>query len=332
MNKIMNNNKLISVIIPVYNVEKYLRQCLNSVISQTYRNLEIILIDDGSTDNSWKICDEYAKKDERIKVFHQKNLDLSAARNSGLKIAKWEYIWYVDSDDYIELDMYEKLYNQLEETDSDLVICNRYIGKQDWTWKKNNKFPHKQIITSNEALEYFYDSMYVRNKLYKRIWVENLLFVETFAQDVIYNFTLLKKIKKIACIDECLNYYRYNCNSRQHTKKFRKDRLIFLEKWINEEIKYAKAKNLIRLEKKLIDARYGIILKRFRIIALNDYDVDENDLNKLLELVKQDIYLFLKSKRNIVKKIFILVVCVDFKLASLIYKIIYKLWLYKEDL
>ena len=102
---------LISIIVPVYNVEPYLNKCLDSIVNQTYKKLEIILIDDGSTDNSGLICDEYASKDNRIIVVHQKNKGLSAARNVGLNIAKGDYIAFVDSDDFIEKDMYFTMYN-----------------------------------------------------------------------------------------------------------------------------------------------------------------------------------------------------------------------------
>ena len=98
---------LISIIIPVYNVAVYLPRCLDSILAQTYKNLEIILVDDGSKDNSGKVCDEYALKDSRIKVIHQKNQGVSVARNAGLRIAKGDYIGFVDSDDYIETNMYE---------------------------------------------------------------------------------------------------------------------------------------------------------------------------------------------------------------------------------
>ena len=98
----------ISVIVPIYNVEDYLHRCVDSIINQTYTNLEIILVDDGSPDNCLKICDEYAKKDSRIKVVHKKNGGLSDARNAGLEIATGEYIGFVDSDDYISLYFYEK--------------------------------------------------------------------------------------------------------------------------------------------------------------------------------------------------------------------------------
>lgn len=119
-------SKLISVIVPVYNVEKYLSKCIDSILAQTYKNLEIILVDDGSPDNCPKICDEYAKKDNRIKVIHKENGGLSAARNVALDIAKGEYIGFVDSDDFIAEDMYEVLYNLAEKYNAEISSVSFY--------------------------------------------------------------------------------------------------------------------------------------------------------------------------------------------------------------
>lgn len=121
------DSPLISVIIPVYNVEKYLRQCLESVIGQTYINLEIILVDDGSTDGSSKICDDFAAIDDRIVVIHQYNAGLSSARNAGLDIMKGDYVSFVDSDDWIEKDMFAILLSSLEDEKADIAI-SRIIG------------------------------------------------------------------------------------------------------------------------------------------------------------------------------------------------------------
>ena len=110
MDKCVNKNDLISIIVPVYNMEQYMERCVNSIINQTYHNLEIILVDDGSTDHSPAMCDEYALRDGRIKVVHKPNGGLSDARNAGLTVASGNYIGYVDSDDWIEPQMYEKMY------------------------------------------------------------------------------------------------------------------------------------------------------------------------------------------------------------------------------
>ena len=118
---------LISIIVPIYNVEKYLSRCINSVLSQTFPDFELLLIDDGSTDKSGYICDGYAQKDSRIKVFHIENGGVSAARNYGLDNARGEWITFVDADDWIDKDMYYKLYNEAILSEADIVICDFYI-------------------------------------------------------------------------------------------------------------------------------------------------------------------------------------------------------------
>ena len=116
-------DELISVIVPVYNVEKYISRCIESIMKQTYKNIEIILIDDGSTDNSGKICDEYSLKDDRINVIHKKNGGLSDARNTGLDIAKGKYISLIDSDDFVSKFFIETLYNTCKNENCEIAIC-----------------------------------------------------------------------------------------------------------------------------------------------------------------------------------------------------------------
>ena len=117
---------LISVILPVYNVERYLPKCMDSLFAQTYANLEFLLIDDGSGEACARLCDSYLQNDARVRVFHKPNGGLSDARNYGIPYAVGEYIGFVDSDDYLDLTMYEKLYNRAVETDSDIVTCGYY--------------------------------------------------------------------------------------------------------------------------------------------------------------------------------------------------------------
>ncbi len=133
----------ISVIIPVYNVEPYIRKCIDSVINQTYINLEIILVDDGSTDNSGKVCDEYATKDKRVKVLHKRNGGVSSAKNAGLKEVTGKYLGFVDSDDWIEPEMYEILYNDLTFNNASFSTVNffREYGS------------HTEIMAAKEKME-----------------------------------------------------------------------------------------------------------------------------------------------------------------------------------
>ena len=126
---------VISVIVPVYNVEKYLTNCVNSIIKQTYEELEIILINDGSSDNSGIICDDFSKKDNRIKVIHKENGGLSDARNVGIDIATGELITFIDSDDYISKNMLEKLYNALIGTMSDIAVCGTTLITDEYKIK-----------------------------------------------------------------------------------------------------------------------------------------------------------------------------------------------------
>ena len=128
----------ISAIVPVYNVEKYLKECLDSIINQTLTDIEIICINDGSTDNSLKILNEYAEKDKRVKIFTQKNQGLSIARNNGMKYAKGEYISFIDSDDYIELNTFEKLYDKATRDDLDILMFKSFV--YDEQKQKINEF------------------------------------------------------------------------------------------------------------------------------------------------------------------------------------------------
>jgi glycosyltransferase involved in cell wall biosynthesis len=166
-------NPEISVIVPVYNVEKYLNKCVDSILRQTFRNIEIILVDDGSTDNSGRLCDEYLKIDERIRVFHKKNGGVSSARNYGLERATAPYFGFVDSDDYIAEDMYEVLYNNLKRENADMSMCywyNVYSGGR--TPHADIAENHYLVVDRQEAIRLAMEgrlaSVHVWNKLYRR--------------------------------------------------------------------------------------------------------------------------------------------------------------------
>ena len=136
---------LISIIIPVYKVEKYLEKCIKSVLDQTYKNLQIILVDDGSPDNCGNICDNYAKIDNRIEVIHKENGGLSDARNVGLKKARGKYIGFVDSDDYVSNEMFENMYNTLVNNNADVSICNFYTVIDNKNIIKNAPALNRQV-------------------------------------------------------------------------------------------------------------------------------------------------------------------------------------------
>ena len=167
---------MISVIVPIYNVEKYLEKCVNSILNQSYSDLEIILVDDGSPDRCPEICDQYADKDKRIRVIHKKNGGLSDARNAGLDIAKGEYISFIDSDDYIDPLMFEKMMDSIMETEADICICGYQEVDEEGTVLKSITQP-SQVITQKEAFSYLMDGnvfyAIMCNKVFKRDIFEN---------------------------------------------------------------------------------------------------------------------------------------------------------------
>lgn len=202
---------LISIIIPVYKVEKYLEKCIQSLINQTYENLQIILVDDGSPDNCGKICDEYAKKDHRIEVIHKSNGGLSDARNKGLEIAKGEYIGFVDSDDYIEADMYEVLYNLLKQYNADVSICNFYTVSQGKIAIKNAENGIKEYNRIEILKEVLLDNniqSYAWNKLYKKELFDEIKYpVGKKYEDIGTTFYLLEKCNKVVVTGKPEYYY-----------------------------------------------------------------------------------------------------------------------------
>lgn len=169
--------KLLSIIVPVYNVKPYLKDCVESIINQTYKNLQILLVDDGSTDGSQDICDEYARKDSRIVVIHKENGGLSTARNEGMDRAEGEYIAFVDSDDWLEPNMYDAMITQLEKYDADLVACSFFECKGD----EKKAVGDSKNVTVLDKEEIFINKNQLRflawNKVFRKSLVEGLRFV-----------------------------------------------------------------------------------------------------------------------------------------------------------
>lgn len=172
---------IISIIVPIYNVEKYLPRCIGSILNQNFEEFELILVNDGSTDNSGKICDIYAKKDKRIKVIHKKNGGVSSARNSGIRAATGEYIGFVDPDDYIDKNMYTNLYELCEENNCDIGICK--LGREiDGNLLNYNREEKILELNKIEAMkELFKGELYrfsLCNKIYKRKCFKDVIFPE----------------------------------------------------------------------------------------------------------------------------------------------------------
>lgn len=210
----MNSGELISVIVPIYNVEKYISRCIETIINQTYKNLEIILIDDGSTDRSGDICDEYANKDKRIRVIHKENEGPSDARNSGLSVATGEYISFIDSDDWIALNMYEILHAAIDTEKADLAfgVTQRSSGNSSYNIPDDSQI----ILAGNDILESFIYPWHnphilksVWDKLYRRDIIGNIKFIKgmVHGEDAHFTLEILSKCKKCVFVGKTVYYY-----------------------------------------------------------------------------------------------------------------------------
>lgn len=227
--------ELISVIVPIYKVEKYLEFCIDSILKQTYKNLEIILVDDGSPDNCPEICDLYAKKDSRIKVIHRKNGGLSAARNSGIDIATGQYIGFVDSDDYIHPQMYEILMKHIKEKSAKLAVCG-VLDVFDMK-QKSIEVASEQLreLNSIEAMKEIYrgystDMVVAWNKLYKKEIFDKIRYQEgKVHEDEFMIHKVLNRVDKIVCTDRKLYYYQRGNASIMRTDGYSLMRLQGIE-------------------------------------------------------------------------------------------------------
>lgn len=234
---------LVSIIVPVYNVEKYIDSCIISIITQTYENLQVILVDDGTPDNSGKICDEYAKKDERISVIHKENGGQSSGRNAGLDIANGDYIMFVDSDDYIACNAVEILVRAIIKYDADFVQFNM-VHTANMEYSKKH-IAEEYNIELLEDLEQMYWKMFKTvgagesacTKLYKNSMFDELRFKEGIIyEDVYFNLIMLQKVRRALYIDIGPYYYviRPNSTITSSFSKKKLDSIWVLEERINE--------------------------------------------------------------------------------------------------
>ncbi|MCL2519058.1 MAG: glycosyltransferase [Oscillospiraceae bacterium] len=202
----IQNKDKISIIVPVYNVEKYFDKCINSILNQTYLNVEVILINDGSSDGSGQLCDKYKEQDNRIKVMHQDNQGQAIARNNGLDIATGNYIGFVDSDDWIEDDMYELLYKNIINYTADISMCKYTPIEEDQLYTPNLSFENRIVvlegndIIKHNLLKYDDENRIndgVCNKLYKRYLFDEIRFPPNkIYEDIMATYQLIQKAKK----------------------------------------------------------------------------------------------------------------------------------------
>lgn len=281
----------ISIIIPIYNVEKYLSQCLDSVINQTYHNLEIILVNDGSTDSCPQICEEYAAKDNRIKVIHKQNGGLSDARNAGLKIATGDFISFVDSDDLLSFGFYEALVRTALDSNADIAECGfyKFEENEEVNLSKNSTGNPPEIFDTEIALKLLMEgplSVVVWNKIYKKEIISDILFpINRINEDVYWTYKVFGKAKKIVKIQDELYFYRQQSASIMG-EKYSLKRLDGLEAF-EERILYIK-EHFPNLEPLAIKVFCFGSMSHYHLISINNkVDPQKSFRKSILRKVKQ---------------------------------------------
>ncbi|OLR59196.1 hypothetical protein BHF70_05895 [Anaerostipes sp. 494a] len=233
----MKSNQKVSIIIPVYNIAKYLKECLDSILAQTYPHFEILLIDDGSTDQSPQICDRYVEKDPRIKVIHKQNGGAASARNKGLDIATGDFVCFIDSDDSVKRNYIERLLDSLEVNEADISVCAyQYLYKNVI---EHESMDYIGVISEKDFILRFlsdWKSGLLWNKIFRASLIDNIRFEEGHKiDDEFFTYQIIMNAQKIVVIDEELYIYRMRASSVMQSKganyeKMLQDRFEYLTK------------------------------------------------------------------------------------------------------
>lgn len=326
---------LISIIVPVYNVEEYLVECLDSIVKQSYSNIEIIIVDDGSTDGSGKICKEYLKKDNRIKYYKKKNGGLSSARNYGIKKSSGKYLSFIDSDDVISYNMIEILYKELINNSCDISVCkykiftNKFIVNND---SYNVDIMYQDEYIKNLMLDYKISS-HSCNKLFNRKLFNDIKFiVGKKYEDIGTIYKLLLSVKKIVYVNKELYGYRFRNNSI--TNYLNKKNLLDYIDMIN--VRYEDLiKDKYELKDYIDTNRINSITRYFLEIIrcnsyelLNDKEVKDKLENEILiykKLFRKEIIKINSLKNNISNLLFLISPKLFFNVMRIFYKIKSKL-------
>lgn len=327
---------LISVIIPVYNVGRYLKRCIESVWAQTYSNIEIILVDDGSTDDSGAICDHYAKQDQRIKVLHQDNQGQSAARNAGLDVACGEYIGFVDSDDWIHPDMYAHLYKALIKYDAEVANLKCVFAYKD-TMEVTAGPEHLKTYHDKEALRMLMcegtvgipAAFGVCRGLYKRRLLEGLKFEEgRINEDIVFCYRVYERVRRLVVSDMIGYFYFTSVNSTTRNGLKKKDfDLLWACGQLAEMSKTEKFKDIKYLVLVKQARSYFSLLAKIAYYGIADPSLDERKTVKdLTSLLRKNFFLLMGSPVPLARKFLILLLCIHINLLK------YPLVLYRNYL
>lgn len=310
----------ISVIVPVYNAEKYIDRCVKSIINQTFSDFELILVDDGSPDNSGALCDEWSKKDSRIKVIHQRNVGAGAARNVGLAIAKGDYINFVDSDDWIDPSMYEILYNLILKTSATIAMTGMISkSRYEQSIRIDATKIHYIIKDTKEMLKRFFrvngeDSSIISvcGRLINRKILQNFRFVEgTISEDVSAAFFLCINSPKTVVIDSPM--YNYFQNSSGVTKSRVTKRDFEYIQAFQRIYTYVKT----NIPEFSYYAKMNVLRSQFTILSkMKLYGYDKNDIEvkeryfSLKKIIRTNFFGLIKWKMPVSRKILLIIVCI----------------------
>ena len=304
----------ISVIVPVYKVEEYLDRCVQSILDQSFDNLEVILIDDGAPDRCPAMCDEWAKRDSRITVLHQKNGGASSARNAGLRVAQGKYIGFVDSDDWIEPGMYGSMYELITTNDADMVICEMQRKE-----KKNKSMAEKvELWDQKKCLDHFFrvngeeDTHCIWNRLIKKEMLKDFSFIEgKMNEDVHACYCFAVRCKKAVYTNATYYHYTFNVNGVTNNRfTIKKMDLLYVWDKVRKLVANEIPEYLQVCDRNIERARFTLLAKMY----FDGYDKENQSLKnvkkKLKIMVRKDLFSLLRWKMPLSRKILLLFVIV----------------------
>ena len=291
---------MITIIVPVYKVEKYLNRCIDSIINQTYTDFELLLVDDGSPDNCGKICDEYAGRDSRIFVIHQKNGGLSAARNTGInwfyEQNRSEYITFVDSDDWLHPQYLSILMNGIAENHVKISVCNLNRVTAETPYENYDNIEYKLSSPENFLVNHFWQYNYACGKLYHKDVFEDVRYpVGKIFEDTFTTYKMLHKCEKIAYTELQLYYYFYNEQGISHSP-WKPSELVIFDA-MQEQMQFYKEKGL----KKAYAKEFELFVNHhaFQIVRIKENKKDFKKNKATLKAIKKTLRNHLKENKDI---------------------------------
>lgn len=311
---------MISIIIPVYNVEKYIDKCMDSILCQSYQDFEIILVNDGSTDKSPAICDDYEKKDERIKVIHKENTGTSSARNVGLDVSTGKYITFIDSDDWIHKNYLETLLNLISENSADIAICEHIKVTDENIKDEITDIADGELLTRDESLDKIYTEKYdnmilICGKLYKKNLFKELRFPLGKIHENEYTIhKILFQANKIVYSETKLLYYRDTPNSVLTNNSCEKS--LYLIEAIEDRLNFCKSNNIDFLIPKIEEQYVNELLAHYYTIKKSPME----HKNQICKELKMKLYNIDSRKFNNKRKLLLSL----FKISPSLSKIILK--------